>query len=70
MATSSARGDQVPVAAIVPLVLFAVAFVAWILYDIFQSEVQHLPKWAWALIAVLSVPVGGIIYLLFGKADR
>jgi hypothetical protein len=62
---------DVPVAAVVPLVLAALAFVGYCLFDISRSEVQHLPKWAWALICVLSVPLGGIAYLLVGRShDR
>ena len=56
--------------ALLPLVLLAVAFVGYCLYDLSRSSVQHLPKWAWALLCVVSVPVGGIAYLLFGRADR
>jgi hypothetical protein len=44
-----------------------VAFVAYCLYDISRSEVKHLPKWAWALICIFSVPMGGIIYLFVGR---
>lgn len=56
--------------AIAPLVLLGLGFAAWVVVDIVRSEhVQHLPKWAWVIIAVISIPVGGIVYLLLGR-DR
>jgi hypothetical protein len=59
-----------PVEALLPLVLLGVAFVAYCLVDLARGEVQHLPKWAWALVILLSIPVGGIVYLLVGRAHR
>lgn len=53
--------------ALAPLIVVAVAFVGYCLYDISRSEVKHLPKWAWALICVFSIPVGGIVYLMVGR---
>lgn len=56
--------------ALAPLFLVALGFVVWVLVDIARAEqVQHLPKWGWAIIAVISIPVGGIVYLLMGR-DR
>lgn len=58
---------DVPIAAVVPVVLVAVAFVGYCLFDLSRSRVRHLPRWLWALICVFSVPVGGIVYLLIGR---
>jgi hypothetical protein len=56
--------------ALAPLLLLALGFVVWVLVDIARAEqVQHLPKWGWAIISVISIPVGGIVYLLMGR-DR
>lgn len=56
------------VAALLPILLLGAAFVAYCWYDIAHAEsVRHLPRWAWALIAALSVPLGGIVYLLAGR---
>jgi hypothetical protein len=63
------RRFAVPITALVPIIVVAVAYVAWIVRDILNSEVKHLPKAAWIAIAVLSVPLGGIIYLLVGKDE-
>ena len=56
--------------ALVPVLVLVLAYVVWIITDIQGSEVKHLPKWAWILIALLSIPLGGIVYLLVGKADQ
>lgn len=61
---------EIPWAALAPLLLAAAAFVAYCLYDISRTEVRHLPRWAWALICILSVPLGGIVYLLVGRGPR
>ncbi|RKQ91161.1 phospholipase D-like protein [Solirubrobacter pauli] len=54
-------------AAFAPIIVLGVAFVVYCLVDIVRGEVQHLPKWAWAAICLLSVPLGGIVYLLLGR---
>ena len=56
--------------ALIPLAVLSVAWVGYCWYDISRNNVQHLPKWAWALIVVLSVPVGGIAYLLIGREQN
>ncbi len=56
--------------ALAPLVLLALALVAYCLYDIAKAErVRHLPKWAWALICMLSIPLGPLAYLVLGRAE-
>lgn len=56
-------------AALVPLVLVAVGFVVFCLVDLSrEGEVRYLPKWAWAVICVVSVPLGGIVYLALGRS--
>ena len=70
-ATSSITGAMsevdIPWAALVPVVVALVAFVAYCLVDLARGEVQYLPKWAWAIICLVSVPVGGLVYLLVGR---
>jgi hypothetical protein len=61
---------SVPVAAWAPLVVLAVVFVGYCLFDVFRSDVRYLPRWAWAAVCVLSVPMGGIVYLLIGREHR
>ena len=54
-------------AAIAPILVLALAFVVYCWVDIARNEVRYLPKWAWALIALFSIPIGGIIYLAIGR---
>ena len=56
--------------ALLPLALLAVGFVVYCFVDIARSEVRYLPRWAWMLICVASIPVGGVIYLLVGRQPR
>jgi Phospholipase_D-nuclease N-terminal len=58
---------DIPWAALLPLVLLLVAFVGYCLVDLARCEVRYLPKWAWAVICLVSVPVGGLVYLLVGR---
>lgn len=55
-------------AALVPVVLVAVAFEVFCLVDVFHSEeVRYLPRWVWALLCLISIPLGGIVYLVVGR---
>jgi Phospholipase_D-nuclease N-terminal len=55
-------------AALVPLIVLAVAFEVFCLFDVFHTEkVRSLPRWAWAIICLISIPLGGIIYLVAGR---
>jgi hypothetical protein len=62
--------EDIPWAALAPLLVLLAAFLAYCLFDLYRSEVQYLPKWAWAIICVISVPMGGIIYLTMGRKPR
>lgn len=50
-----------------PVLILAVLLIGWSLIDIARKPVQHLPKWAWALIVLLAIPLGAIIYLIIGR---
>lgn len=64
----AAKQARVPWAALAPLLVLGLVFVIYCWYDIASSpRVRYLPKWAWALISVASVPIGGILYLLVGR---
>jgi hypothetical protein len=65
-----ARIYEVPVAALAPLVVLALAWVAWCWWVIAHRPVRYLPKWVWALICAASVPLGGVVYLLVGRELR
>jgi ABC-2 type transport system ATP-binding protein len=53
----------------IPVLAVAVAFAAWCLVDVARAgQVRYLPKWVWAVVICVSVPWGGLVYLIFGKA--
>lgn len=56
------------IAALAPLILLAVGFVAYCLRDLFRSQVGPPALWWWAAGIVLSVPLGGILWLTVGRA--
>lgn len=57
--------------AVAPLIVLAVTFVAYCLVDIVRSDsVRCLPKWAWGLLCVITIPLGGIAYLLLGRTQE
>ena len=32
------------------------------------GRVRFLPRWAWAVACLIQIPLGGILYLLIGRA--
>ena len=58
-----------PIAALVPVILAALAWVAYCWWDLSKTDVKHLPKWGWALVIALSVPIGGVLYLTLGRTE-
>jgi hypothetical protein len=61
---------ELPFAALAPVVVLALAFVGYCLFDLRRSEVRYFPKWAWAIVCIVSIPLGGIVYLLAGRQRR
>jgi hypothetical protein len=68
--TPTDTGPPVLLFALLPIALLALAFVGYCLYDLSRTRVRYLPTWAWALICILSVPLGGIVYFLVGREPR
>jgi hypothetical protein len=57
--------------ALAPLVILAAALVGYCLYDIYRATgTRYLPRWAWAVICVLSIPLGPLAYLVLGREAR
>jgi ABC-2 type transport system ATP-binding protein len=58
-----------PPAVTIPVLAVAAAFMAWCLVDLARAgQVRYLPKWVWAVVICVSVPGGGLVYLIVGKA--
>lgn len=58
-----------PAAALVPIFVVAAAFEVFCLVDLARAkEARYLPRWAWAIICLASIPLGGIIYLVVGRS--
>jgi hypothetical protein len=59
---------------LIPVLAIAAGFVAFCEVDIARAgEVRYLPKWVWAILCMgigLTIPFGGIAYLVFGKVRR
>ncbi len=65
-----------PVAAALIALVIAVAVVAVIRFEVFcltdlaraeDCELRYLSRWAWAAVCLLSIPIGGILYLYYGR---
>lgn len=57
-------------AALAPLVLVALAFIGYCELDILRGgPTRYLPRAAWAVICLVSVPLGGLGYLLLGRSE-
>lgn len=54
-------------AALLPLALLAIGFIVYCLRDLLRSSVQPPARWLWAAFIVLSVPLGGLVWLLVGR---
>lgn len=53
---------------LIPVIALTAILLAWSLIDIIRKPVQHLPKWAWALIVLIFIPLGAIVYLIVGRS--
>lgn len=57
--------DLRPLLLVVPLGL---GFAGYCVADVVRAaEVRYLRKWAWALICLVQIPLGGILYLTIGR---
>jgi ABC-2 type transport system ATP-binding protein len=59
-------GIELP-AAVWIVVAVAAAIVIAALIDLVRRDVRHLPKWAWAILILVSFPLGVILYFALGR---
>lgn len=62
--------DPSTIAALAPVILAFLLFEVYCLVDIARRDVRRLPRWAWYFVVLLSIPLGGVAYLLLGRGDR
>jgi len=56
--------------AVAPIIVLIAGFSLYCLSSLVQREARHLPKWAWAIVILISQPLGGIAYLALGRDER
>lgn len=53
------------------LVLAVLLIAGWEIFclaDLVRADrVRFLPRWIWAVVCLVQIPVGGILYLLIGR---
>ena len=47
-----------------PIFALAALFSIVLLVHLARHDVPYMPKWAWALLIVLTMPLGGLVYLI------
>ena len=52
-----------------PIFAAVVAFAIFCLWHLSKNEPRFIPKWGWALLIVLTAPVGSVIYVLVEVLD-
>lgn len=56
---------------LIPILVIGLAFLVFCYIDIIRSAgARYLPKWVWAIICTISIPLGGILYLIFGRSEQ
>jgi hypothetical protein len=69
--SAAASSMSIPWAALVPALIVLIGFVAYCIADLIRHpDVRYLPRWAWGLLCLASMPFGGIAYLIFGRSEN
>jgi hypothetical protein len=53
----------------ISVVLLQLILMIIALVDLYKREATHGPKWIWALVIILGVLFGPIVYFLFGRKE-
>ncbi|MDI6021956.1 PLD nuclease N-terminal domain-containing protein [Leucobacter sp. UT-8R-CII-1-4] len=71
MNTALPQVDDTLLLALIPVAALVFTLVLWALFDIVRRpQTAHLPKAVWALLAILVMPFGAVIYLLIGRGSK
>ncbi|MBM7635657.1 putative membrane protein YczE [Streptococcus saliviloxodontae] len=51
-----------------PLILLLLLYILFLIIDILSHKnTRYFPWWVWIIVSCVSLPFGGIIYLLIGR---
>ncbi len=65
---TAGSGSFISAVPVLALGLAALGFAVYCEVDLVHADgVRYLPKWLWAVICVVSIPLDGILYLTLGK---
>lgn len=71
MNTTLPQLDGTLLLALLPVAVLVLALVLWALIDMVRRpQTAHLPKAVWALLAILVMPFGAVVYLLIGRGSK
>lgn len=62
--------QQVPWAAIAPLIVIQLILVVVALFSLARAERVAGPKWMWVIIILFGQLLGSIVYFIAGRRDR
>ena len=56
---------------LIPLLLLVLLYVISCSYSLIKvRRVKYLPRWFWAIICFVSIPIGGIVYFIIGRDNQ
>lgn len=71
MNTTFPLSDPTLLLALIPVATLVLGLIIWSLIDMARRpHTAHLPKAVWALLAILVVPFGAVIYLIIGRGGN
>lgn len=62
------RRDELDLKIMIPLILIVIVYLTYCLYDLIKvPNVKFFSKWIWGVIICISIPFGGVVYILIGR---
>ncbi|MCP9201188.1 PLDc N-terminal domain-containing protein [Gramella sp. GC03-9] len=62
--------DNLMMSFIVFLVFLGIAFVIWVIIDLFQKDFSMTEKLLWLIVILIAPLLGSIVYFIFGRNRR